>query len=136
MDVYCAVCADCADAHFIISHDTLIGDECRNETDSVTSRSSSFRNMSDSDVQTDDSSISAMEDDLQHLNSTLYQLREENEKLKIRTHEWFKGRDEKVLFYTCLPNFQILLTLFNFFAIVMKQPVNTALTPFQEFTLT
>ena len=125
----------------LIGDDTLTGDtntnitsECRNETDSVTSRSSIFSNMSDSNVQTDvtHSSISAMEDDLQHLNSTLYQLREENEKLKIGTREWFEGKDEKVLFYMGLPNFQILLTLFNFLVIVM----NTALTPFQEFTLT
>ena len=129
----------------LIGDDTLTGDtntniisECRNETDSVTSRSSIFSNMSDSNVQTDvtHSSISAMEDDLQHLNSTLYQLREENEKLKIGTREWFEGKDEKVLFYTGLPNFQILLTLFNFLVIVIKQSVNTALTPFQEFTLT
>ena len=56
----------------LIGDDTLTGDtninitsECRNETDSVTSRSSSFSNVSDSNVQTDvtHSSISAMEDD-------------------------------------------------------------------------
>ena len=34
----------------LIGDDTLTGDECRNETDSVTSRSSSFSNVSDSNV--------------------------------------------------------------------------------------
>ena len=47
-----------------------------------------------------------------------------------------RGERRKGSFLHRSANFQILLTLFNFFVIVMKQPVNTALTPFQEFTLT
>ena len=82
------------------------------------------------------STVTAMEDNLKYLNSELYELRAENNRLKIGTPEWFEGKNEKVLFYTGLPNFEILMTLFNFLVVVLKQPVNSALTQFQEFSLT
>ena len=112
-----------------------VSEHGRGVCSSNTNTSSCFH---DSDAQTDmiHSTVTAMEDNLKYLNSELYELRAENNKLKIGTPEWFEGKNEKVLFYTGLPNFEILMTLFNFLVVVLKQPVNSALTQFQEFSLT
>ena len=51
------------------------------------------------------------------------------------TLEWFDS-DEKVLFYTGLPIRAILQCVFNFVKPQEKQHFNSALTYFQEFSLT
>ena len=79
--------------------------------------SSNLSELNDSNVQTDLtlSNVSAIEDELTRLNKELYDLRDENKKLKVGTSAWFEGKDEKVNFYTGLPSFKILMVLFNYF---------------------
>ena len=63
-----------------------------------------------------------------------YQLREKIPNLLIGTLEWFDS-DEKVLFYTGLPNKEILQCVFNFVKPQEEQHFNSVLTYFQEFSL-
>ena len=51
------------------------------------------------------------------------------------TLEWFDS-GEKVLFYTGLPNRKILQCVFNYVKPQEEQHFNSALTYFQEFSLT
>ena len=99
--------------------------------------SSNLSELNDCNVQTDLtlSNVSAIEDELTRLNKELYDLRDENKKLKVGTSAWFQGKDEKVNFYTGLPSFKILMVLFNYLSVVLPRSANTILTPFQEFVL-
>ena len=51
------------------------------------------------------------------------------------TLDWFDS-DQKVLLYTGLPNREILQCVFNFVKPQEEQHFNSALTHFQEFSLT
>ena len=95
-------------------------------------------NSFDVNLQTDLTAdmITSLDSELNELNSKLYQLREENKKLKVGTEEWFQNNDTKTVFNTGLPKFTLLLTLFNFLATGLKQSPNSVLSMFQEFVLT
>ena len=56
--------------------------------------------------------------------------------LKEGTKKWFSENDEKVLFYTGLPNFKVLQTVFDFLFAVVGENNRAVLSPFQGIVLT
>ena len=79
--------------------------------------------------------LKQLENELLEKSINYYQLRETIPCLMTGTLEWFDS-DEKVLFYTGLPNREILQCVFNFVKPQEKQHFNSVLTYFQEFSLT
>ena len=53
---------------------------------------------------------------------------------KVGTKDWFHS-EEKVNFYTVLPNSYVLMTVFEFVSSGMKHSSLSALIQFQEFTM-
>ena len=62
-------------------------------------------------------------------------MREETKRLKIGTKEWF-DKDEKVLFFTGIPNIEVLNAVFMLASGGLQESNKSALSLFQEFTLT
>ena len=81
------------------------------------------------------SHLKQLENELLEKSIDYYQLHEKIPCLMTATLEWFNS-DEKVLFYTGLPNREILQCVFTFVKPQEKQHFNSALTYFQEFRLT
>ena len=79
--------------------------------------------------------LKQLENELLDKSKHNYQLREKIPYLMTGTLERFDS-DQKVLFYTGLPNREILQCVFNFVKPLQEQHFNSALTYFQEFSLT
>ena len=79
--------------------------------------------------------LKQLENELLKKSIDYYQLCEKVPCLMTGTLEWFDS-DEKVLFYTGLPNREILQCVFNFVKPQEKQHFNSALTYFEEFSQT
>ena len=79
--------------------------------------------------------LKQLENELLDKSKHNYQLREKIPYLMTGTLERFDS-DQKVLFYTGLPNREILQCVFNFVKPLEEQHFNSALTYFQEFSLT
>ena len=76
-----------------------------------------------------------LENELLDKSKDYYKLHERIPCLMTGTLEWFDS-DEKVLFYTGLPNREVLQCVFNFVKPQEKQYFNSALIYFLEFRLT
>ena len=63
-----------------------------------------------------------------------YILREEKIKLKIGTKEWY-NLDEKVLFYTGLPNLSLLCNVFDLIKPIVTENMNSKLSCFSVIFL-
>ena len=83
----------------------------KNEKETQTSN-----DLMEKSLQTDISNeyFASLLESYTEINHSLYTLQTENEMLKVGTKKWFSENDEKVLFYTGLPNFKVLQTVFDF----------------------
>ena len=79
--------------------------------------------------------ISLLQDEMNNITSEICNLRLEVRMNKDGTEDWFNS-DEKVNFYTGLPNSYVLMTVFEFVSSGVKHSSPSALTQFQEFTMT
>ena len=79
--------------------------------------------------------LKQLENELLDKSKDYYQLHGKITCVMTVTLEWFDS-DEKVLFYTGLPIRAILQCVFSFVKPQEKQHFNSALTYFQEFSLT
>ena len=77
-----------------------------------------------------------MENSYTDINQKNYNLEVENKLLKVGTEEWFNDNNEKVLFYTGLPNVNVLKTVFCFVSEDIVENKRAVLSQFQEFILT
>lgn len=95
-------------------------------------------NTSSTFVQTDMKmkDLSSLEDSVNGLASQLCKLRLEVNLSAVGVKEWYDDKDDKVLFYTGLPNIYILETMFDFISCGVKHSARSSLTQFQEFSLT
>ena len=93
--------------------------------------------MSQTDLKSKD--ISDMECELKQLRSELRaEISDSLTQMQYEegTEAWFENRDEKVLFYTGLPNLKILHILHGFLFAGLEKATRTKLTSFQELALT
>lgn len=80
--------------------------------------------------------------DIQALEAEVKSLRDENSKLKEDLKEvslnemGFRENDEKVVFYTGLPSWNLLYCLYNFILPYLSQSTKCTLSPFQRLMLT
>ena len=79
--------------------------------------------------------ISFLQDEMNNITSELCNLRLEVRMNKVGTEDWFNS-DEKVNFYTSLPNSYVLMTVFEFVSSGVQHSSLSALTQFQEFAMT
>ena len=86
-----------------------------------------------SDIKCKD--ISLLQDEMNNISTELCKLRLEVRMNKVETEDWFDS-EEKVSFYTGLPNSYLLMTLFQSVSSVMKHSSLSALIQFQKFTMT
>ena len=115
----------------MLSSTILNSNEKENETQTS-------NDLMDKSLQTDISNeyFASLEESYTEINHRLYTLQTENEMLKVGTKKWFNENDEKVLFYTGLPNFKVLQTVFDFLFAVVGENNRAVLSPFQEMVLT
>ena len=76
-----------------------------------------------------------MEEELVRADGELYLLCEETKRLRIGTKEWF-DKDEKVLFFTGIPDIEVLNAVFMLASGGLQESNKSALFLFQEFRLT
>ena len=94
-------------------------------------------NENENETQTsNDLMDKSLQTDISNENHSLYTLQTENEMRKVGTKKWFSENDEQVLFYTGLPNFKGLQTVFDFLFTVVGENNRAVLSPFQEMVLT
>ena len=74
--------------------------------------------------------ISVLEQGMNELTVRMYELKTDANKIKVGTKDWF-DKDDKVSFYTGLPNFYVLSTIFDFVSSKVPHSGNSSLT--QEF---
>ena len=88
-------------------------------------------------IQTDMTSndISILEQGMNDLSSALHNLNIEKKSKVVGTKAWF-DKDQKVSFYTGVPNFYVLSTIFYFVSSNITHSSNSCLTQFQEFAMT
>ena len=79
--------------------------------------------------------LKQLEDELLDKSKDNYQLCDKIPYMMTGTLEWVDS-DQKVLLYTGLPNREILQCVFNFVKPQEEQHFNSALSYFQEFSLT
>ena len=105
----------------------------KNEKENQTSN-----DLMEKSLQTDISNeyFASLEESYTEINHRLYTLQTKNEMLKEGTKKWFSENDEKVLFYTGLPNFKVLQTVFDFLFAVVGENNRAVLSPFQGIVLT
>ena len=72
---------------------------------------------------------------MNNISTEFCKLRLEVRMNKVGTNDWFNS-EEKVNFYTGLPNSYVLITVFGFVSSGMKHSSLSALIQFQEFTMT
>ena len=91
----------------------------------------------DASCQTEMSSadISKLEFELRLRNTEIHELRDKVLQTSL-SEESFQNNDEKVLFYTGLPNFALMMTLLHFLESFVTTTARTSLTKFQQFLLT
>ena len=78
--------------------------------------------------------ICQLESELKSRNAELHNLREKILKASL-TEDSFRN-DEKVLFYTGLPNFLVMITLFNYLQDIVSLTARSSLSKFEQFVLT
>ncbi|XP_049527542.1 uncharacterized protein LOC125947190 [Dermacentor silvarum] len=78
--------------------------------------------------------LQALETQCLALNEALYTARSENEQLQL-SKAAFQGCEAKVIFYTGMPNFTQLNSLFELLESHVSHNVNNSLSKFQEFIL-
>ncbi|XP_033096591.1 uncharacterized protein LOC117100866 [Anneissia japonica] len=88
------------------------------------------------DCQTDLSSkdIASLEKCLENANDEIYRLRNQIVDLSFNMDS-FRNDDAKVRYFTGLPNFQVLLTVYNFVAPSITTTQRNSLTKFQELLI-
>ena len=98
---------------------------------------SSQRSTIDAEVSTDLSTnhIHALEMDNNNLRRENYLLKEKLNASSL-DQSAFADNDDKVLFYTGLPSWQILLCLYNYIHPFLSHSIQCALNPFQQLMLT
>ena len=79
--------------------------------------------------------ISLLQDEMNSITSEVCNLRLEVRMNRVGTEDWFNS-DEKVNFYTGLPNSYVLMTVFEFVSSGVQHNSLSALTQFQEFAMT
>ena len=79
--------------------------------------------------------ISQLEKELQLRTAEIHDLKQKILEGSLN-EEGFKDNDEKVRFYTGLPNFMVLMTLFNFLEGCVTTTARTSLSKFQQFIMT
>ena len=72
---------------------------------------------------------------MNNISTELCKLRLEVRMNKVGTKDWFNS-EEKVNFYTGLPNSYVLMTVFEFVSSGKKHSSLSTLIQFQEFTMT
>ena len=87
--------------------------------------------QTDVDMET----ICQLESELKSRNAELHNLREKILKASL-TEDSFRNDDEKVLFYTGLPNFLVMITLFNYLQDIVSLTARSSLSKFEQFVLT
>ena len=87
--------------------------------------------QTDLDMET----ICQLESELKSRNAELHNLREKILKASL-TEDSFRNDDEKVLFYTGLPNFLVMITLFNYLQDIVSLISRSSLSKFEQFVLT
>lgn len=80
------------------------------------------------------SDVVQLEEGLRDANEEIYQLREKVNTLTLN-EDSFKNNDEKVKYYTGLPNFALLMTIFNFVAPHVASTHKNVLSKFQELLI-
>lgn len=75
-----------------------------------------------------------LEEELNLARGKLYAAQEKISRL-IMTEDSFRDKDEKVKFFTGLPNFSILMVVFNFILNAVSVTERNVLSPFQEFMI-
>ena len=73
------------------------------------------------------------EKEVKYLSSEVKKLKEENEELSLNEAA-FKEKDEKVMYFTGLPSWQVLYTLLQFIRSHLKE--RSMITPFQQHLVT
>ena len=93
--------------------------------------------MCDASCQTDMSSndILKLKFELQQRNNEIHELQEKILHASLN-EDSFKDNDEKVLFYTGLPKFALMMTVFHFLESFINTTARTSLSKFQQFLLT
>ena len=79
--------------------------------------------------------ICQLESELKSRNAELHNLREKILKASLTEYS-FRNDDEKVLFYTGLPNFLVMITLFNYLQDIVSLTARSSLSKFEQFVLT
>ena len=75
-----------------------------------------------------------LESELKSRNAELHNLLEKILKASL-TEDSFRN-DEKVIFYTRLPNFLVMITLFNYLQDIVSLTARSSLSKFEQFVLT
>ena len=111
-------------------------EECA-RSDTTCQTDSELCGMCDASCQTDMSfnDILKLEFELQQRNNEIHELQEKILQASLN-EDSFKDNDEKVLFYTGLPKFALMMTVFHFLESFINTTARTSLSKFQQFLLT
>ncbi|XP_070547278.1 uncharacterized protein [Ptychodera flava] len=86
------------------------------------------------DLATMETKLSALSDDLQRTNAELYDVRKKALDSNL-TFDAFQSDDDKTKFYSGLPSFVILMSVFELCTPYINSALRNVLTPFQELIL-
>ena len=111
-------------------------EECA-RSDTTCQTDSELYGMCDASCQTDMSynDILKLEFELQQRNNEIQELQEKMLQAFLN-EDSFKDNDEKVLFYTGLSKFALMMTVFHFLESFINTTARTSLSKFQQFLLT